>query len=118
MTIKIKFSFFEGGGVLGQREKSPKTLFFFRGKRHDNKILKLQILLSRNFVVIAQAPKVGQKPGKIGQRKNSARTGGFRPFSEAGKGSHPHIFGLSKKIGPQLALRRVILWQNRQGGVL
>ena len=28
-----------------------------RGKRHDNKILKLQILLSRNFVVIAQAPK-------------------------------------------------------------
>ena len=28
----------------------------FRGKRHDNKILKVQILLSRNFVVIAQAP--------------------------------------------------------------
>ena len=30
----------------------------FRGKRHDNKILKVQILLSRNFVVIAQAPKL------------------------------------------------------------
>ena len=28
-----------------------------RGKRHDNRILKVQILLSRNFVVIAQAPK-------------------------------------------------------------
>ena len=28
----------------------------FRGKRHNNKILKVQILLSRNFVVIAQAP--------------------------------------------------------------
>ena len=28
----------------------------FRGKRHDNKISKVQILLSRNFVVIAQAP--------------------------------------------------------------
>ena len=28
----------------------------FRGKRHDNKILKVQILLSRNFVVIALAP--------------------------------------------------------------
>ena len=34
-----------------------KTLFFFfRGERHDNKILKVQIRLSRNFVVIAQAP--------------------------------------------------------------
>ena len=29
----------------------------FRGKRHDNRILKVKILLSRNFVVIAQAPK-------------------------------------------------------------
>ena len=28
----------------------------FRGKRHDNKILKVKILLSRNFVVMAQAP--------------------------------------------------------------
>ena len=31
----------------------------FRGKRHDNKILKVKILLSRNFVVMAQAPKRG-----------------------------------------------------------
>ena len=37
-------------------EKCPKTLFSL-GKRHDNKILKVQILLSRIFVVIAQAPK-------------------------------------------------------------
>ena len=29
----------------------------FRGKRHDNKILKVEILLSRNFVVMAQAPR-------------------------------------------------------------
>ena len=29
----------------------------FHGKRHDNKILKVKILLSRNFVVMAQAPK-------------------------------------------------------------
>ena len=29
---------------------------FLCGKRHDNKTLKVQILLSRNFVVIAQAP--------------------------------------------------------------
>ena len=53
---KIKFSVFEGGGVgaLGSEEENrPKR--FFRGKRHDNKILKVQFLLSRNFVVIAQA---------------------------------------------------------------
>ena len=51
----------------------------FRGKRHDNKILKVQILLSRNFVVMAQAPR-GQEgckgvvnrspapPEKVGRR--------------------------------------------------
>ena len=50
-----------GGGNWGQRGKSSKTIFFFRGKRHDNKILKVHILLSRNFVVIAQAPKYGFK---------------------------------------------------------
>ena len=31
---------------------------FFRGKRHDNEILKAKILLSKNFVVMAQAPKI------------------------------------------------------------
>ena len=50
----------------------------FRGKRHDNKILKVKILLSRNFVVMAQAPKErggfpslekGQFPlGKVGAK--------------------------------------------------
>ena len=30
----------------------------FRGKRHDTKILNVQISSSRNFVVIAQAPRV------------------------------------------------------------
>ena len=33
---------------------------FFRGKRHDNKILKVKMLLSRNFVVMAQAPKLSE----------------------------------------------------------
>ena len=33
-------------------------MLFFLGKRHDNKILKVQILLSRNFVVMVQAPKM------------------------------------------------------------
>ena len=39
----------------GQRGKSFKDVVF-DGKRHDNKILKLQILLSRTFIVTAQAP--------------------------------------------------------------
>ena len=49
------FGFFGGGGLGGREENRPKRLYF-RGKRHDNKILKVLILLSRNFVVIAQAP--------------------------------------------------------------
>ena len=28
----------------------------FHGKRHDNKILQVKILLSRKFVVMVQAP--------------------------------------------------------------
>ena len=44
------------GGLGGREENRPETLFFFHGERHDNKILKVQILLSRNFVLIAQAP--------------------------------------------------------------
>ena len=35
--------------------KLSKTAIF-HGKRHDNQILKVKILLSRNFVVMAQAP--------------------------------------------------------------
>ena len=38
-TIKVKFSFSRGGGAGGGQR--GKTLFF-RGKRHDNKILKLR----------------------------------------------------------------------------
>ena len=50
------FAFQGGGGPWGQRGKLSKNAVF-RGKRH-NKILKVQILLSRNVVVVAQAPKV------------------------------------------------------------
>ena len=53
---KNKIIAFEGGGALGQRGQSSKSTCF-RGKRHDNKHLKVQILLSRNIVVIAQAPR-------------------------------------------------------------
>ena len=55
---KNKICAFEGVGLGAREENRPKTLYFV-GKRHDNKILKVQILLSRNFVVIAQAPTFG-----------------------------------------------------------
>ena len=55
MTIKIKLALW-GGGHWGHRGKSSENAVFL-GKRHDNKILKLHILFSINFVVIAQAPR-------------------------------------------------------------
>ena len=42
--------------ALGAERKIVQNAVF-RGKRHDNKILKVQIFLSRNFVVMAQAPR-------------------------------------------------------------
>ena len=54
-TIKIKFALLRGVGGWGQRGKSSQNAGF-RGKRHDNKFLKVQVSLSINFVVIAQAP--------------------------------------------------------------
>ena len=52
--IKIKFALVRGGGAGGQGGKSSKTLFFM-GNVMTIKLL--QILLSRNFVVVAQAPR-------------------------------------------------------------
>ena len=60
-TIKITFLLLRGGGgELGTERKIVQNAVF-RGKRHDNEILKVQILLSSNFVVIAQAPTKEQK---------------------------------------------------------
>ena len=45
-TIKIKFAHLRGGGEeLGAERKivQKRCFFFFRGKRHDNKMLKVQI---------------------------------------------------------------------------
>ena len=54
---KKKIALLRGVGGGGSRgELSKNTLFV--GKHHDNKILKVQILLSRNFVVIPPAPKI------------------------------------------------------------
>ena len=48
--------FEEGGGWVAKRRLSKTLFFFVHGKRLDSKILKVQNSLSRNFVVIAQAP--------------------------------------------------------------
>ena len=57
MTIKITFAILRGG-ALGKFEGKSSENTVFLGKRHDNKILKVRILLSRIFVVITQAPKL------------------------------------------------------------
>ena len=54
-TIKIKFAILRGLGVGSREGNCPKNAVF-RGKGHDNKIFKVQISLSKHFVVIAQAP--------------------------------------------------------------
>ena len=61
-TTTKKSCAFEGGGPWGRRGKSSKNAVL-RGKRHDNNILKVQIILSRNFVVIVQAPISAPKTG-------------------------------------------------------
>ena len=48
---------FEGRALGAERNIAQKCSVFFGGKRPDNKSLKVQILLSRNVGVIAQAPK-------------------------------------------------------------
>ena len=53
---KNKICTFQGGVGRGAGRKIVQNAIF-HGKRHDNKILKVKILLSRNFVVMAQAPK-------------------------------------------------------------
>ena len=47
---------FEGVGGWEQRGKLSQNAVF-RGKRHDNKIFKVQILVSKKLVVIAPAPR-------------------------------------------------------------
>ena len=52
---KNKFAFFRRR--VGRRaERKIVQNAIFHGKHHDNKILKVKMLLSRNFVVMAQAP--------------------------------------------------------------
>ena len=56
-TIKIKICVFQGGVDRGAERKLVQNAIF-RGKRHEYKILKVKILLSRNFVVMALAPSL------------------------------------------------------------
>ena len=41
---------FADAQIRGRKEYRPKNAVFFRGKRHDNNMLKAQILLSRNLL--------------------------------------------------------------------
>ena len=52
---KNKICGFQGGVGRGAEGKIVPNAIF-HGKRHDKKILKVKMLLSRNFVVMAQAP--------------------------------------------------------------
>ena len=54
-TIKIKFVLFRGCVGRGAERKIVQNATF-HGKRHNNELLKVDIVLSRNFVVMAQAP--------------------------------------------------------------
>ena len=56
---KNKICVFQGGGWAGGQAGKIVQNAIFHGKRHDNKILKVNILLSTNFVVMAQAPSNG-----------------------------------------------------------
>ena len=49
---KNKICVFQGGGFGRGAERKIVQNAIFRGKRHDNKILKVKILLSRNLVVM------------------------------------------------------------------
>ena len=57
---KNKVFAFEGGrgGLGGREENRPKTLVFV-GKRHDNKIMKVHILLSREIVLSLRRLLIG-----------------------------------------------------------
>ena len=75
-----KICAFQGGWAGGQSGKSSKYAMFHE-KRHDNKISNVKILLSRDFVVMAQAPSFASE-----NLKNSAnhclQNQGFPPDSE------------------------------------
>ena len=59
----VQNAIFHGGWAGGQRGKLSKNAIF-HGKRQDNKISKVKIVLSRDFVVMAQAPS-GRAPNCI-----------------------------------------------------
>ena len=83
---KNKICAFQGGLGRGAGRKIVQNAIF-QGKRHDNKILKVKCLLSRNFVVMAQAPKGARKFGNAEKKAENAQmigpkmTGlGYGPF--------------------------------------
>ena len=100
-TIKIKFALFRPGLGRGAGRKIVQNAIF-HGKRHDNKILKVKILLSRNFVVMAQAPngvlcissscvRDAEMTIKIIFERSSQKGGRQRVRKEGQQGTHLEI---------------------------
>ena len=96
---KNKICAFQGGWAEGPERKIVQNAIF-HGKRHDNKILKVNILLSRNFVVMAQAPRFvfvwqmlrdAEMTIKIFFGRSSQKGGRQRVRKEGQQGTHVEI---------------------------
>ena len=125
-TIKIKFAFFRGGGQGAERKIFPKRCF--SSERHDNKILKVKILLSRNFVVMAQAPRIArvsvnfpssterdvlsERPYSLESRGNSGDSRDFRDSSDPFSGKAPFV--MTPSSSPCTEVFRASLFRGRE----
>ena len=80
---KNKICAFQEGVGRGAERKIVQNAIFY-GKRHDNKILKVKILLSRNFVVMSRAVQIrvglelAELSGRVGSRKTPGGGGAER----------------------------------------
>ena len=79
---EIKFPIFEVGASGAERKIVQNAVF--RGKRHENKILKVQILLSKNRSEEDRSLETSAGEGQVRAGKGRARTG--RATGEAGRG--------------------------------
>ena len=78
---KNKSAHLRGGGALEAKRNIVQNAVC-RGKRHDNIILKVQVLLSKNVVVIGQAPRE-----RNGLNLSRFKLFGASPFLRGDKGT-------------------------------
>ena len=77
---KNKIRSFEGGGIGAERKIVQNDVY--RGKRHDNKILKVTILLSRDLLSLRRLLKISELIFWKGMRTTTFQ------FSESGDALH------------------------------